>query len=523
MTSGKPKITLYKQAKKGLKSLFVQTAQVSAGLIVMLIVTGGNPPGWLVSTSFLFGVGFVAWSENKRQINLFKHKTPSIPTEANISHTISPSTDNHNIQTEMDAQHLKILQKGVEVWNKWRKDNFYIQPDLSHADLSNANLNLKGVKLNNTNLSNTNLSSVFIGDADLSGANFNNANLSNANLTNANLSYADLRGANLTKVQALATNFEGATLTDACIQDWNINSKTNLKDVNCDYIYLKVIYSEQRGKEFSDRRPHDPDKIFAPGEFTQLFQKALETVDLIFSEGIEWTAFLESFQQLQAEVKSEELSIQAIEKKSGGAFVIRLEVPKEANKAEIEKCIKQEYNAKLKVIEASYQKQLQAKDEIIQAKSEELIKAYREEKSQLIEVVKTMSNINPIINIINDNNSNMTSGNTYNQSGNIGIGHNEGDISGGAIAGVYNQATQQDLKQAAAEIQQSLDQLQQTNNFALEVAQQQTAKDLATKAQNDPSLKNRLIQLGKFISENSAKTVVSEGVKGVIKLFLLMV
>ena len=37
------------------------------------------------------------------------------------------------------------------------------------------------------------------------------------------------------------------------------------------------------------------------------------------------------------------------------------------------------------------------------------------------------------------------------------------------------------------------------------------------------SLKNRLIQLGKFIGENSAKTIVSEGAKGVIKLFLLMV
>ncbi len=54
------------------------------------------------------------------------------------------------------------------------------------------------------------------------------------------------------------------------------------------------------------------------------------------------------------------------------------------------------------------------------------------------------------------------------------------------------------MKQAATKIQQLLDQLQETNGVTLEVAQQQTAKDLATKAQNDPSLKNRLIQLGKF-------------------------
>ncbi len=55
---------------------------------------------------------------------------------------------------------------------------------------------------------------------------------------------------------------------------------------------LKNIYSEEEKKRIvSDRRPHAPNKIFAPGEFAQLFQKALETVDLIFSDGIDWQAF----------------------------------------------------------------------------------------------------------------------------------------------------------------------------------------------------------------------------------------
>ncbi|MEM8720953.1 MAG: hypothetical protein AAGE84_16925 [Cyanobacteria bacterium P01_G01_bin.39] len=338
------------------------------------------------------------------------------------------------------------------------------------------------------------------------------------------LSNTNLTEAALIRMQALSTNFQGAILTGACIEDWNINSQTNLKNVKCDYIYLKRNYSEEEKRFiFSNRCPHDPDKIFAPGEFTQLFQKALETVDLIFSEGIEWTAFLESFQQLQAEVKSQDLSIQAIDKKSGGAFVVRLEVPEEANKAEIAKYIEQEYEAKLKVIEASYQKQLQAKDEVIHEKNEELIKAYRQEKSELIEVVKTMSNINPIINIINDNKPNMASGNTYNTE-KAGIVHNEGDIKDNAkITAEINEAGQQDLTQVAAEIQQLLDQLQKTNSVTLETAQQQAAKELATKTKSDRKLKDKLIQLGKFISDNSAKTIVNEGVKGAIKLFLLMV
>lgn len=32
-----------------------------------------------------------------------------------------------------DEEHLKILGKGVEVWNKWENENLMIRPDLSEA------------------------------------------------------------------------------------------------------------------------------------------------------------------------------------------------------------------------------------------------------------------------------------------------------------------------------------------------------------------------------------------------------
>ncbi len=326
------------------------------------------------------------------------------------------------------------------------------------ANLSGAHLegaDLKGAHLVLANLRDAHLEGADLYDADLKGADLKGAHLYGAYLEGADLKGADLvlahlygadlygahlKGAHLERVQALATNFEGATLTGACIEDWHINSQTNLQNVKCDYIFLKYIYSKQEGFIFCDRRPHDPNKNFAPGEFTKLFQKALETVDLIFSEGIEWTAFLESFQQLQAEIKSDELSIQAIEKKSGGAFIIRLEVPADANKAEIEKYTKQEYDAKLKVIEANYQKQLQAKDETIQAKSEELIKAYREKTIDLLEMAKILATNQPdIINKIS-----VVSGDSYNTE-TAGIVHNEGNISGNAkVAGKINEAGQQE-------------------------------------------------------------------------------
>ncbi|MHC5827213.1 MAG: hypothetical protein ACYT04_67910, partial [Nostoc sp.] len=65
-------------------------------------------------------------------------------------------------------------------------------------------------------------------------------------------------------------------------QDWNINFATKLNDVDCQYIYLRrrVHFTED------DQKRRSSIGEFASGEFTKLFQKALETVDLIFTDGI---------------------------------------------------------------------------------------------------------------------------------------------------------------------------------------------------------------------------------------------
>ena len=122
------------------------------------------------------------------------------------------------------------------------------------------------------------------------------------------------------------------------------------------------------------------------------------------------------------------MAIQAIEKKSGGAFVVRLEVPQETNKAEIEKYIKQEYEAKLQAIEANYQKQLQGKEEVI--------KAYKKQSTDILELTKIIAQNQPdIINKIS-----FTSGDSYNTE-TAGIVHNEkGNIAENAkVAGEINE------------------------------------------------------------------------------------
>lgn len=339
---------------------------------------------------------------------------------------------------------LALIRQGVEIWNRWREKNPEVEIDLSGANLRRASLrdanlrqadlrkvdligadltqaaflkaNLSEAKLSLTNLSSatflaTNLCKAKLRGAflfrtefykaDLSEASltkakffqariletnlsrtvFHNADFLEANLNESDFSQSNLRKAQLIRTQVLGTNFNKATLTGACIVDWHTNSATNLDDVICKYVYLKHDQQE--------RRPSNGN--FAPGEFTKLFQKALETVDLIFLNGIDWAAFLNSFQKLQVECDSNELSIQAIENKNDGAFVIRVNVPTNANKAEVEKYLKQEYELELKALDEKYKHQLQAKDKEIAF--------YRQQNANIMELAKLMA-ARPINNVI---------------------------------------------------------------------------------------------------------------------------
>lgn len=317
-------------------------------------------------------------------------------------------------------EHLAILRQGVEAWNQWREEHrkirpflkmgnwdnsFYIYPpDLSQADLNHVNLknadfsetilvgtclqsaclqganftkaNLKAAKLRKANLNQAHLVLADLSNIDLIGADISNANLNEANLRFANLSFANLSktnfvkanlngahfrnsncsGANFSTSHALYADFTGANLTGACIAEWHISSSTKLEEIICDYIYGDIDENSQ----FSNRRPIDPNKKFAAGEFSQRFQVfigVLETIDLNFPEGIDWKAFFQSFQELQSQNPDADISIQGMER-TAKSFIIRLEVNQEANKAAIETQAKQLYDQQLKQIETHYEERL---------------------------------------------------------------------------------------------------------------------------------------------------------------------
>lgn len=199
-----------------------------------------------------------------------------------------------------NSNHLKIINQGVVVWNKWRKDNPGIQPDLSGAnfertdlcvgpsvvlDFSTANLEaakftraeLERVNFSGSNLRKANfrqagaivakydkadLRSATFYDADLECAKFHEANLQNADLSYAKLWGTDFRSANLSKstlvgAQLIETDLRNANISfcdvygvsvwsvelDGCIQkDLNIN-RTDFPSLKLDSMEIAQFIS----------------------------------------------------------------------------------------------------------------------------------------------------------------------------------------------------------------------------------------------------------------------------------------
>ena len=195
---------------------------------------------------------------------------------------------------------------------------------------------------------------------DLKGANLIGANLNDANFTGADISQATFKAAwleraNLTKTQALGTNFHQANLTGVCLEAWNIDSATQLAGTICEYVYLLNHQQE--------RRPSSG--AFETGEFTKLFEEVTNTVDLIFREGLNWKAFAYSFQQIEVEQENAQLEIRSIENKGEGVIVVRVNVAPDADKAKIHSSFMENYEFAQKALKAQYEARLEDKDKEI--------------------------------------------------------------------------------------------------------------------------------------------------------------
>jgi uncharacterized protein YjbI with pentapeptide repeats len=207
-----------------------------------------------------------------------------------------------------NKQHLALLKRGADTWNRWREENRGIQPVLRSIDfnkegcidMSNYNLDQADLQrvsgnsikfcraqLRNADLSGAVLSSAdfeqatMIGtklkDASLTDAHFHSAHLQGADLSQANLEKATLIGAHL-----MQTNLSGANLTQADLR-YSVMSETNLTKAilnNC-LVYGAAVWrvsldSSQQSE--LDTSPKTPTQIE-----TGIFCDSLELAQILDS------------------------------------------------------------------------------------------------------------------------------------------------------------------------------------------------------------------------------------------------
>jgi uncharacterized protein YjbI with pentapeptide repeats len=338
-------------------------------LVIALLVT----LGLLITTIFIFLIGFEFWTSVEIFISSLLILMVLTPLLIKLlMHIIQIYSLFYKLRIFREHSPLNDIYKIGSTGSKWCMS---LSPFFGLGNTNFQIANLKSANFTNANLENTYFNNAILTDViwenvqglwprtdhiceqyfnysilnqpeiakllvtgDGKGKNYTSTDISNTNLQGF-----DFREANLTKVQALGADFSGAKLTGACIKDWNINGETKFDDVICDYIYLES--NQQK------RYPPHPNN-FEFGDFSKLFRKTIgKTIDLFFSDGINWKIFDVSVEKLNEKYK-EEFSLQSYEQKIGGAFIAKLNVLEktEPEKTEIYQAFNQIYETELQLI-----------------------------------------------------------------------------------------------------------------------------------------------------------------------------
>lgn len=146
-----------------------------------------------------------------------------------------------------DPAHVKILEQGVNAWNKWRIDNPNINPNLVQIELEN--VNLQEINFVRTNLYGTKIINSKLDNSILSVSELMNASFIKSSLRRANLNFARLNNSNLDRVDFTDTDFSNVELDDSKLRSCNFSftdfTKASLKRVEIsDAIFWDTLFTD---------------------------------------------------------------------------------------------------------------------------------------------------------------------------------------------------------------------------------------------------------------------------------------
>jgi len=330
---------------------------------------------------------------------------------------------------------------------------------------------------------------------NLQGANLADISFIRADLSEANLQDADLSRAKLVQTQLDEADLTGATLTGATIEDWNITSHTKLQGIRCRYVFMRLPTKDDPNQR---RKPDNWDEEFEDGDFADFIKPIVDTLDLYHNQGVDPRAIAISFKQLAENNPDAELEIVAMEKRGKDKFLLRAATAPEADHSDLYAEYSKIHNHIKALAESEVQALLTEKDSqipFLRTTIETLLKVQLETVQQLqrpsFYVQKYNNQGDTMSNAPRKYTKNDFSGSTF-MGGFVNADTSYAHQIGRDINN-YPPEQRQNLADAAAEIQQLLQQLESTYPNATEIEKQSAlAVTLQQEIKQNPTFRTRL-------------------------------
>lgn len=323
------------------------------------------------------------------------------------------------------------------------------------------------------------------------GVNWNGVNLSDASFIGTDLSEADLRGANLTRAKLVQsqldqTNLIYAILTGAYIENWGITAQTKLDNVECKYVFMRLPTKDNPDPY---RKPDNRQEEFQPGDFADFIKPIVETLDLYHNGNIDPRAIAISFKQLAENHPEAEIEIVAMEKRGLDNFLLRAKTSANADRSELSAEYFSNYNQLKGLTQREIKLLIAEKDSQIRS-FENMINTLLQRPSLYAENYHNQGDT--IMSQTPKKVSNYNFKNPQFAGGLVDAETVHSQQIGGNINN-YNQEQQQNLVEAAKEIQELLQQLEQSYPTNTPLEKQMVVTEALKKIESNEPLKARVI------------------------------
>lgn len=334
---------------------------------------------------------------------------------------------------------------------------------------------------------------------NLSGANLANASFIGTDFYQSSLKEADLTGSFLVRTQFESTDLTGAILTGACIEDWVVTRTTKLYNVQCKYVFMKL-------SKDGDKRDIMPQKgEFKNDDFIIFVQSILDTIKLYHERDVNPNLALYVLQSLSEDYQCT-LEIVKVEKRGDTAAIIEVKIPGYLNEEKLKETYYEKYNQYLKFYMTDPKKELKSRTNI------ENVTVY---KGFLI--AEGVSNSTVTYTSDTEGDTIMPEGSK--QQFNNDLHHaqiagglvNADTVSAHQIGGNINNYTpqqRQNLAETAREIQQLLQQLEQTNPTTTTSEKTTVVAKTVDEIEKNSTLKARVIEALKSGGKEALKEAI---------------